>query len=99
LKLGASGPVQTGIGSATQSVVIGADYRMVLTNRIDFIGAFAYLQPTQSGIVAQQQEAYGMNFNLVFYPARYSRGTHNGPYRALFNVADPSSFILGRMIP
>jgi hypothetical protein len=99
LKLGASGPVQTGIGSPTESIVIGADYRMVLSNRIDFVGAFTFLQPTQSGIVAQQQEAYGMNMNLVFYPARYSRGTHAGPYRPLFNVADPTSFILGRLIP
>ena len=99
LKLGASGPVQTGFVSATQSVLIGADYRMALTNRIDFIGNFAFLQPTQSGIVAQQQEAYGMNMNLVFYPARYARGVHTGPYRPLFNVADPTSFILGRMIP
>ena len=46
--------------------MIGAYYRMVISNRIDFVGSFAFLQPTQAGIVAQQQESYGMNMNLVF---------------------------------
>ncbi len=82
------------LGTASSSLMFGADFRHTLGNKIDFIGSLNYLASSQGGAAGQAAESYGMVMNLVFYPFRLpGAGPHNGPYRPLFNVADNSTFI------
>ncbi|HEX3728128.1 MAG TPA: DUF6666 family protein, partial [Pirellulales bacterium] len=89
-------PINLGGTNSNASAIVGADYRMVLSNRWDFTGVVNYLPSTQGGSSGQQAEAWALSMNLVFYPARYARGVHNGPYRPLFNVADNTMFFVNR---
>jgi|GEM_PF-1508594 hypothetical protein len=91
---GATEPISASYPVANTAFVFGAEYRMPLTNRVDFTGGFNSLLPTQSGIAGQTAESWGLNVNLVFYPARFCRGIHNGPYRPLFNVANNNNFMV-----
>ncbi|HEY5314657.1 MAG TPA: DUF6666 family protein [Pirellulales bacterium] len=93
---GFTGPISLGGSNSNASAIVGADYRIVLSNRWDFTGVVNYLPSTQGGPAGQQAESWAISMNLVFYPARYARGVHNGPYRPLFNVADNSVFFVNR---
>lgn len=78
-------------GGATGSRggIVGADFRVVITNRWDLMGAFNYLIPTQgTNLVGSTNQGFGMMLNLVWYPGRRLQGNHNTPFRQLFNVAD-----------
>ncbi len=93
---GFTDPAFIGGTNSNASAILGADYRIVLSNRLDFTGVVNYLPSTQGGSAGQQVESWAISMNLVFYPARYARGVHNGPYRPLFNVADNSTFFVVR---
>jgi len=75
--------------------LFGADYRIPMSNRWDFIGGFNYAIP-RNGVNAggYQQEAWGISMNIVWYPTRRACGTHNGPFRQLFGVADNNVFMV-----
>lgn len=75
--------------------LFGADFRIPMSNRWDFNGGFNYVVPKDgpnSGAVNQQ--AWGISMNIVWYPTRRACGTHNTPFRQLFNVADNNVFII-----
>ncbi|HEX3658059.1 MAG TPA: DUF6666 family protein [Pirellulales bacterium] len=93
---GFTGPISLGGTNSNASAIVGADFRMALSNRWDFTGIVNYLPSTQGGLNGQQAESWAISMNLVFYPARFARGVHNGPYRPLFNVADNSVFFVNR---
>jgi hypothetical protein len=81
-------------GTGNKGGVLGADFRVVLANRWDLMGAVNYLIPAQGGgTLGAAHEAWGMGMNLVWYPGRRPRGNHNSPYRALFTPADNSTLI------
>ena len=77
-----------GGGSDRNHGLFGADFRLPISNRFDIAGAWNYLIPSQAGNLGGLNEGWGMGLNLVFYPGRSRCGHHNGPYRALFDVAD-----------
>jgi hypothetical protein len=93
---GFTGPVNVDGSNGFASAILGADYRIVLSNRWDFAGVVNYLPSTQGNSSGQQAESWAISMNLVFYPMRYARGVHNGPYRPLFNIADNTMFIVNR---
>ncbi|HXT59458.1 MAG TPA: DUF6666 family protein [Pirellulales bacterium] len=78
-----------GGGTANANGMIGADFRMPMTNKWDLSGMFNFLVPGGGGgIVAQNKEAWGLSLNLTWYWGRTRSGVHNGYYRSLFNVAN-----------
>lgn len=69
--------------------MIGADFRMPLTNQWDLNGMFNFLIPGPgAGVGGQTHEGWGLLMNLAWFPGRPSTGVHNGYYRSLFNVAN-----------
>lgn len=84
-------------GAGTKQGVVGADFRVPISNRWDLNGRFNYIIPNApAGVTGMTQEIWGMSMNLVWYPGRAANGIHNGPYRPLFNVADNSTFMVRR---
>lgn len=84
-----------GGGTGNGDGILGGDYRVVLSNRFDLTGMFNYLIPEEGksrGGLAQ--ESWGLSINVVWYPFRSRCGQHNGPYRALFPVADNGVMML-----
>jgi hypothetical protein len=83
----------TGQGLGT----VGADFRVPMSNRVDFVGGFNYIAPDngQNG-GGQMDESWGLGMNIVWYFGRRKEGVHNTPFRPLFNVADNGSFMLDR---
>lgn len=82
-------------GTGNGDGILGGDCRMVLSNRWDLAAMFNYLIPEQGksrGGLAE--EAWGLSMNVVWYPFRSRCGQHNGPYRALFPVADNGVMML-----
>lgn len=77
--------------------LVGADFRVPVSNNLDLLSGFNYVIPRE-GINGggSVQEGWGLSMNIVWYPTRPRRGVHNGPYRALFGVADNSTFILDK---
>jgi len=94
LSNGSQGRVWAG-ATGNKGGVLGADFRIVITNQWDFMGAINYLIPSQGSGAAGgfSHEAWGMGINLVWYPGRRRCGTHNTPYRALFMPSDNSTMI------
>jgi hypothetical protein len=80
--------------TGTTCGIVGGDFRMPLSNRIDFVGGYNYVLPTAGGRQNAFQEAWGLNIGVAFYPGRCRVGRHNGPYRPLFEVANNNSFML-----
>jgi hypothetical protein len=83
-------------GFTGQSLAIfGADFRVPVSNRIDFIGGFNYIIPNDGqAALGQQDESFGISMSMVWYFGRRKEGVHNTPFRPLFNVADNNSFML-----
>lgn len=84
-------------GAGAANAVLGADFRVPIHNRFDITGNFNYLIPTTdqqnvNRLGGGADEAWNLGMSLVFYPGRCAQGTHNGPYRQLFNVADNGDF-------
>lgn len=69
--------------------MVGADFRMPLTNQWDLNGMFNFLVPGPgAGIGGQTHEGWGLIMNLAWFPGRPQSGVHNGYYRSLFSVAN-----------
>ena len=69
--------------------LFGADHRIHMSNSWDLMGGFDYQIPSEGKDGGGQvQESWGIAMNLVWYPTRPACGTHNGPFRSLFSVAD-----------
>ncbi len=81
-------------GTDNRAGLIGCDFRLPLSNRFDMTGGWNYMVEDTARRIGGLGEAWGMGLNLVFYPGRARCGVHNGPYRALFDVADNSVYFL-----
>jgi hypothetical protein len=93
LRNGSQGRVWGG-GTGTNGGILGADFRIPITNRWDLTGAVNYLIPSQgAGPLGASHEAWGLGMNLVWFPGRRCQGIHNTPYRALFTPADNTTLI------
>ena len=77
--------------------IFGTDFRVPMSNRVDFVGGFQYIAPDngQAGN-GQQDESWGISMNMVWFFGRRKEGVHNTPFRPLFNVADNNTFMLDR---
>ena len=84
---GAQGRMWGG-GTDTKQGVIGADFRLPLSNKWDVWGWYNYLIPSSNGFVGATQQGWNLTLNLVWYPGRRACGIHNTPFRALFAPAD-----------
>jgi hypothetical protein len=73
--------------------IVGADFRVPMSNRADLVGGFNYIVPNDGGMTGTQQESWGLGMNLVWYFGRRKDGIHNTPFRPLFNVADNTVFM------
>jgi hypothetical protein len=94
---GGEGRIWAG-GTGDGNGLVGADYRVPLTNRLALQGVVNYII-AQDGASEEglNQEAWGMTMNFVWHPFRPRCGTgNNGAYRPLFNVADNTMFIIDR---
>lgn len=91
LQNGSQGRIWGG-GSGNGDGVIGADFRVPISNRFDFTGGFNYLFPPGQGPVAAARESWGLSMSLVWFIGRRPQGVHHTRYRPLFNVADNSVF-------
>jgi hypothetical protein len=70
-------------------IVVGADMRVPVSNRIDFTGGFNYIIPDEGNENhGELDESWNIGMNLVWYFGRRRDGIHVTPYRQLFNVAD-----------
>jgi len=77
-----------GLFGASLWVPLGRSF--ALENRIN------YLLPRQ-GDTAQEREAWGITMQLVWYPGKRAMLQQGNPYRAMFGVADNSSFMVDRL--
>ena len=78
-----------------QGGMVGADYRVHMSNQWDVVGGFNYLIPGDGkNGGGTTQESWGLAMNVVWYPTRRSCGVHNGPFRSLFGVADNNVFMV-----
>lgn len=84
---GAQGRMWGG-GTDFKQGVLGADFRLPLSNKWDLWGWYNYLIPNSNGFVGATQQGWNLTLNLVWYPGRRPCGTHNTPFRALFAPAD-----------
>jgi hypothetical protein len=75
-------------GTGSKQGILGADFRLPLTNRWDLWGWYNYLIPGHNSTVGPSQQAWNMTINLVWYPGRRACGVHHTPFRALFAPAD-----------
>ncbi|HWA99366.1 MAG TPA: DUF6666 family protein [Pirellulales bacterium] len=92
---GMTGAMYGNSTTARNAGMFGADFRVALSNQLDFLGGFNYIASSH-GDTANSSEAWGLSMSVAFYPGRYLKGRHNGPYRALFDVANNNTFILDR---
>lgn len=84
---GAQGRMWAG-GTDSKQGILGADFRLPLSNRWDLWGWYNYLIPNSNGFVGATQQGWNLTLNLVWYPGRRACGIHNTPFRALFAPAD-----------
>lgn len=69
--------------------MVGADFRMPLTNQFDLNGMFNFLIPGPgAGVGGQTHEGWGLSMNIAWFPGRPRNGVHNGYYRSLFTPAN-----------
>jgi hypothetical protein len=94
---GAQGRIFGGVTGQSLGI-FGADFRVPMSNRVEFNGGFTYISPDngQNG-GGQQDESWGLGMNIAWFFGRRKDGVHNTPYRPLFNVADNGSLMLDRM--
>ncbi|MGC3968864.1 MAG: hypothetical protein QM775_16295 [Pirellulales bacterium] len=85
-------------GATDQSLpVLGADFRVPLSNRCDMVGGFNYIMPDEGqNNNGGADESWNLSMNIVFYFGRMKEGIHNTPFRPLFNVADNGNVMLRR---
>ena len=83
----------TGGGDA----LLGGDARMPMSDRLGLKVDVNYLVPHNSFEAgAQEKESWSVSLGLVWYPGCGARGAGGKPFRPLFDVANNTSFIVGR---
>lgn len=98
LPIGGQGRLWGG-GTSDSDGIVGADFRVPISNRVDFVGGFNYLSPEEgSGNQGAQQESWGITLNIHWYPGRFRDGNHNTAYRALMDVSDNRYFMIDRIV-
>lgn len=86
--------------TSSEDGLLGADFRVPLSNRWEFNGAFNYLIPEESsGIAGSAEESWGLTLNLAWFPLRRPVGQFARPFRPLFGVADNTTFMVDRIEP
>jgi hypothetical protein len=85
-------------GATDQSLaIIGADFRVPMSNRCDLVGGFNYILPDEGqDNNGSADESWNLSMNIVFYFGRTKEGIHNTPFRPLFNVADNGNVMMQR---
>jgi hypothetical protein len=84
----------TGNGDA----LLGADIWVPLGKSFALENRINYLIPkVNKGESAQPQESWGLTIQLVWYPGGKALCQRQNPYRAMFNVADNSLFMVDRL--
>ncbi len=77
--------------------ILGADMTVPLGTSWALGGNFTYTIPKSSTIAGgQQQEAWSIAMQLVWYPGRSSQCVFQNPFQPLFDVADNSVFLVRR---
>ncbi|UUO04431.1 hypothetical protein M4951_13615 [Blastopirellula sp. J2-11] len=77
--------------------ILGADFHVPLTNCLALDTGFTFLLPDQQdGRTQNEEEAWNIGINLVWYPRCGSASGSTSYYRPLMNVANNGDFILRR---
>lgn len=77
--------------------ILGADFHVPLTNCLALDSGFTFLLPDgQDNRTRNDEEAWNVGVNLVWYPFSGSKCGSTSYYRPLFNVANNGDFILRR---
>jgi len=75
--------------------LIGADFRVPISPRFAIQGSSNYLASSETRDQGgQAEESWGVTVNFVWYPAKSATRITRSPYRPLFNVAEPSVFMV-----
>jgi hypothetical protein len=83
--------------SSRSDGLIGADFKVPLTDSWALESGFTYLIPKDGDErIAHRNEAWNVAVGLVWYPG-LRKATGNDYFRPLFNVADNGSFMLNRL--
>lgn len=83
--------------SSRSDGLIGADFKVPLTDSWALESGFTYLIPKDGDQrIAHRNEAWNVAVGLVWYPG-LRKATGNDYFRPLFNVADNGSFMLNRL--
>ena len=78
--------------------LLGADVWVPLGKGFAIENRINYLIPKEGrGDTAQPRESWGLVIQLVWYPGQNARCQQQNPYRAMFNVADNSLFMVDRL--
>ncbi len=78
--------------------LLGADLWVPLGRGFALENRINYLIPKEGrGETAQSQESWGLVIQLVWYPGQTATCQHKNPFRALFDVADNSLFMVDRL--
>jgi hypothetical protein len=78
--------------------LLGADIWIPMGRGFALENRINYLIPKQgTGDVAQTRESWGFVIQLVWYPGQCAVAQQRNPYRAMFNVADNSLFMVDRL--
>ena len=78
--------------------LLGADLWLPLGKGFALENRINYMIPKQgTGATAQPRESWGFVIQLVWYPGQNAACMKHNPFRALFNVADNSLFMVDRL--
>ncbi len=78
--------------------LLGADLWLPLGQGFALENRINYMIPKQgTGTTAQPRESWGFVIQLVWYPGQNAACMKHNPFRALFNVADNSLFMVDRL--
>jgi hypothetical protein len=79
--------------------LFGGQAYVAMSPRFAFQGAFMYLNPGGGTTDAASLETWGVSMNIIWYPGQSAFRSVQSLYRPLFNVADNSTFLIGRETP
>jgi len=78
--------------------LLGADLWVPLGKGFAIENRINYMIPKEgTGSTAQPRESWGLTIQLVWYPGQNASCMKQNPFRALFNVADNSLFMVDRL--
>jgi hypothetical protein len=79
--------------------LLGIDLWFPLGKSFAIENRATYLIPKGSGTTARDQESWGLVMQIVWYPGQNAKCQQQNPYRAMFNVADNTLFMVDRLVP